>query len=673
VRTPKLISLVVLAAACGGPKKPEPVPAPPPTPETPTPTPAPTPTPPPVDNSAALIDEAKKFVASTDAELRKLLIEASMASWANETDITPEHESAAAKASEVLANATTRLIKESRKFDSVLSKLDPDTRRQLTLLKFSGQPAPEDPAKSEELSKLAAEMTSVYGKGKVCDTSKPKAGVPKQTDIDALDAKIAATKDDAKARDKLTKQREKLAAAFNAAYCKDIDGLSKVLQTSHKPDELLAAWQGWHDAVGKAERPLFTRYVELANLGARGVGFKDVASMWRSGYDMPEEAFETEVDRLWNQVKPLYVQLHCYARRGLNKVYGDKVVPTTGPIPTYVSGNMWGQVWDYLYDELEPYKGVAQVDVTPVLAKKYDAKKMVKMAEGFYTSLGMNPLPATFWERSMFAKPKGKEAVCHPSAWDPSYANDLRIKMCIKRNQEDLVVIHHELGHHYYYNNYYQLPVLFQAGANDGFHEAIGDTVALAMTPDYLKEKGLLAKVVKNDKATINSQMHQALERVAFLPFAVMVDKWRWDVFSGKIKPDQYNQHWWALVLKYQGMSPGVARTEAEFDPGAKYHVANNVPYMRYFLARILQFQFYRALCQKAGHKGPLHECSFYNNKDAGKALADLLKLGASKPWQEALFSLTGQREMDATAVLEYFAPLQKWLEEQNKGQQCGW
>jgi peptidyl-dipeptidase A len=388
---------------------------------------------------------------------------------------------------------------------------------------------------------------------------------------------------------------------------------------------------------------------------------------------MPEEAFEADVDRLWNQVKPLYVQLHCYTRRGLNKLYGDKVAPPTGPIPTHLLGNMWGQEWEYLYKQLEPYKGVSQLDVTPVLAKKYDAKKMVKMGESFYTSLGMNPLPATFWERSMLEKPKGKEVVCHASAWDVSNSNDVRIKMCIKKDQEDLFTIHHELGHDYYFNNYYTLPVLFQNGANDGFQEAIGDTIMLSMTPEYFKQKGLIAKVEKNEKATINQQMATALERFAFLPFAVMVDKWRWDVFSGKVKPDEYNKHWWDLKLKYQGVVPPVARTEAEFDPGAKYHVPANTPYMRYFLARILQFQLHRALCKKAGFTGPLHECSIYGNKDAGAALKKLLALGASKPWQDALFEVTGQREMDATAVLEFFAPLQTWLVEQNKGQQCGW
>jgi peptidyl-dipeptidase A len=297
----------------------------------------------------------------------------------------------------------------------------------------------------------------------------------------------------------------------------------------------------------------------------------------------------------------------------------------------------------------------------------------VQMGEAFYTSLGMAPLPATFWERSMFEKPAGKDVVCHASAWDVQYNNDLRIKMCINLNQEDLWTIHHELGHDFYYHAYYKLPIIYQAGANDGFHEAIGDTIQLSMTPEYLHTKGLLDKVVKNDQATINNQMKVALEKIAFLPFGIKVDKWRWDVYSGKVKPEQYNQHWWDLTLQYQGMSPPVARTAADFDPGAKYHVAANVPYMRYFLAAVLQFQFQRALCKKAGFTGPLNECNFFGSKEAGAAYQKMLALGASKPWQDALEELTGQRDMDASAILEYFAPLQKWLEEQNKGQQCGW
>ena len=669
MRTSKLLPLIVFAA-CGGPNKPAPEPMPGPEPG-PT-TQAETPTPPSGANDAALIAEAKQFTGQVDRELRKLYVDASVAEWANQTDITAEHEAATAKANEALASGLTRLIKASRKFEPVMDKLDPDTRRQLWLLEIAGQPAPDDPQQAAELTKIAAEMTSIYGKGKVCDASKAKRGAPTQKQLDELAAKVKAETDAAK-QAKLQANLDKLQKKFDATYCKDLDALSKILQKSRKPAELLAAWQGWHDNVGKAERPLFTRYVELANAGARGVGFANVAEMWKSGYDMPPAQFEQEVDRLWNQVKPLYVQLHCYARRGLNKRYGDKIVSKTGPIPAHLTGNMWAQAWGYLYKDLEPYKGVAPIDVTPVLERKYDTKKMVQMAEAFYMSLGMNPLPKTFWERSLFQKPKGKDVVCHASAWDVNLNNDVRIKMCINKNQEDLVTIHHELGHNYYYNNYYTLPVLYQNGANDGFHEAIGDTVALSMTPEYLKKKGLLNKVVKNDKATINQQMGVALEKIAFLPFGLLVDKWRWDVFSGKVKPDQYNQHWWDLKLQYQGIAPPMPRTEAEFDPGSKYHIPANTPYMRYFLAAVLQFQFHRALCKKAGFTGPLHECSIYGNKEAGEAFANMLKMGASKPWQEALFALTGERAMDATAILEYFAPLQTWLEEQNKGQQCGW
>ena len=626
----KLILVLLLAAACG-PKKPDaPAPAGPGVVEGPPPSnPAPPPNPGATD--AALIAEAKIFVEATDKELRRLLTDSSVADWANQTDITPQHEEASAKASAELAKGITKTIKAARKFEPIMDKLDPATRRQLVLLKFAGQPAPDDPKQADELAKVGAQMVSVYGKGKSCMKVKGKE------------------------------------------VCRDIDAASKVLQKSGKPDELLAIWQGWHDSVGRAERDLFVRFVELANAGARGVGFKDVGSMWKSGYDMPEDAFAAETDRLWGQMKPLYDQLHCYARRKLNKKYGDKIVPKTGGIPAHLTGNMWAQSWAWLAKEMEPYPGQVPIDVTPVIEKSYDEKKMVRMAEAFYTSLGMPPLPDTFWERSMFQKPEGKDVVCHASAWDVTLSNDLRIKMCIQKTQEELGVVHHELGHNYYYAAYYKEPILFQNGANDGFHEAIGDTIVLSMTPTYLKEKGLLKTVVKNDKATINQMMDNALDAIAFLPFALVVDRWRWDVFSGKVKPDQYNQHWWDLRKQYQGVVPPVARAATDFDPGAKYHVPANTSYMRYFLARILQYQVHRALCAKAGHKGPLHECSIYNNKAAGAAFWKMLQTGAKQPWQDTLFELTGSREMDATAILEFHAPLQKWLEAQNKGQACGW
>ncbi len=623
MRKTALLVLPILAAACGNKSKPEPAPPPEPPPAKVEQQPAPS-------GDAALIAEAKQFVADLDKTIRKLTVDASEAQWANETDLTPAHEAATAKASEVQSVETTKLVKTARKFEPVLGKLDPDTRRQLMLLKFQAQPSPDDPQQAKQLAELGAKMDSEYGKG-VCKTSGGKE------------------------------------------TCQDIEHWSKLLETERNPDKLIATWKTWHDEVGHKERDLFVKFVDLSNAGARAIGFKDVASIWKSGYDMPEAEFAATVDKLWGQVKPLYDQLHCYTRRKLNQKYGDKVVAKTGLIPSHLLGNMWAQSWDYLYPELEPYKGTAPIDVTPELARHYDARKMVQIGEAFYTSLGMDPLPATFWDRSQLTKPADKNVVCHASAWDVQYSNDLRIKMCINLNQEDLWTIHHELGHDYYFHYYYKLPMLYQAGANDGFHEAIGDAIQLSMTPAYLKEKGLLATVVKNDKATINQQMQVALGKIAFLPFGLLVDKWRWDVFSGEVKPEQYNQHWWDLKKQYQGVAPPIERAATDFDPGAKYHVAANVPYMRYFLAAVLQFQFHKALCAKAGYKGPLYECSIYGNKDAGAAYMKMLSLGASKPWQDALAELTGTRDMDASPILEYFAPLQGWLTEQNKGQSCGW
>ena len=399
-----------------------------------------------------------------------------------------------------------------------------------------------------------------------------------------------------------------------------------------------------------------------------------MGALWRSGYDMTATDFEADVERLWSEVKPLYDDLHCFTRKKLRAKYGKDKINDKAPIPAHLLGNMWAQEWENIYDLLEPYPGQASLDVDRKLKeKKYEPQKMVKLGESFFTSLGLDPLPKSFWERSLFTRPKDREVVCHASAWDVSWNDDLRIKMCIEPTEEDLITIHHELGHDFYFHYYYKLPILFQQGANDGFHEGIGDTLALSVTPTYLKSLGLLDTIPQGDKGRINFQMKQALDKVAFLPFGLVIDKWRWDVLSGKTPKGKYNEAWWALRTKYQGISPPTTRTESDFDPGAKYHVPGSVPYVRYFLARIYQFQFHRALCKASGYKGPLDGCSIYGNKEAGAKLRAMLELGASKPWPEALATLSGERKADASAMLEYFEPLREWLKEQNKGEQCGW
>jgi peptidyl-dipeptidase A len=545
------------------------------------------------------------------------------------TYITPDTEAIAARAGERQQAEYARLVAESKAFDG--QPLPADAARTIKLLRLGlDAPAPEDPAKRTELATIGTRMVSVYSAGKYC----PKG----------------------------------------ESSCMNFEALAKVLATSRDPAELLDTWTGWH-AIAKPIRQDYARFVELANEGAAGLGFKDLGEMWRAGYDMTPAEFTAETERLWTQVKPLYVGLHCYARARLQDKYGKELVPDGKPVPAHLFGNMWAQQWNNIYDLLEPYPGVSELDVTSELERQgYDAVRMTKSAESFYTSLGFPALPKSFWERSMLTRPRDREVDCYASAWNMDGRGDVRIKQCISPTEEDLYTTYHELGHIYYALSFIGQPYLYQTSAHDGFHEAIGDTINLSMTEGYLASVGLLPAGKKSGReALINRQMKVAADKLAFLPFGKLVDQWRWGVFSGAIEPAKYNETWWALRRKYQGIEAPIARSEADFDPGAKYHVPGNTPYTRYFLSFLLQFQFHRALCDKAGFTGPLYECSIHGNRDAGRAFQEMLALGRSKPWQDALETLTGQRRMDASALLEYFQPLMQWLDEQNRGRECGW
>jgi peptidyl-dipeptidase A len=359
-------------------------------------------------------------------------------------------------------------------------------------------------------------------------------------------------------------------------------------------------------------------------------------------------------------------------RGRLRDKYGS-IVPEKGPIPAHLLGNIWQQDWSNIYPFVAPAGAAQAASLTERLkAKKVDPLEMVRIGERFFTSLGFEPLPKTFWERSLFVKPRDREVVCHASAWNIDNVDDLRIKMCIDVTAEDFTTIHHELGHNFYQRAYNSLPMVFRDSANDGFHEAVGDTLALSVTPEYLVKIGLL-DAAPPASGDIPLLLRAALERLAFLPFGLLVDQWRWQVFDGTIAPAAYNSTWWDLKLKYQGVAPVTPRGDSFFDPGAKYHVPANTPYTRYFLAGILQFQFHRALAKEAGCTAPLHRCSIYGSKAAGKKLDAMLRMGASRPWPDALEALTGAREMDATAMADYFAPLKQWLDEQNRGKSVGW
>ena len=566
-----------------------------------------------------------EFLTSAEAQLMEAGFELSIAQWNQATNITDETTAAAAVASEKQVGLAVELANAAASYDA--ASATPEEARKVSILRGSITiPAPPDEAKGQELSQIVAGLESAYGSGQACAES---------------------------------------------GECRDLEQLEDVIETGDVATRL-EAWDDWR-TVSVAMKDDYARMVELANEGARELGYSDVGAMWRSGYDMEPDAFAAELDRLWEQVKPLYDALHCHVRAKLSEHYGADQVPAEGPIPAHLLGNMWAQTWSNVYDLVAPETSDAGYDLTNQLRRAgYDEEQMVRTGERFFTSLGFDPLPETFWERSLIKKPDDRQVVCHASAWHMDLDQDVRLKQCVEINAEDFSTVHHELGHNYYQLAYREQDVLFRDSANDGFHEAVGDTLALSVTPGYLKDLGLIDQEPPAS-ADLGLLMRMALDKVAFLPFGLMVDQWRWGAFSGEIPVEEWNDGWWELREKYQGVGAPNERPQEAFDPGAKYHVPANTPYTRYFLAHILQFQFHRELCAAAGYEGALNRCSIYGNEAAGEKLRNMLAMGRSQPWPDALEALSGSRDMDATAIISYFAPLKTWLDEQNEGRVCGW
>lgn len=635
--------------------------------------------------SRPTVAEARAFLDRANAALLKSAVDSSHAEWLAETYINEDSEATTALLNEQGSRLSLDLIAESHRFDKLT--LPADMRRQMMLLQVGAPAAPHDPKLLAEETKLAASLTGAYGKGKFCP------------DV-AVEVKSGAGPD----------------ASMKGAVpgkCMSVDDVDTFMAKTRDPEALKKVWVGWH-AVGAPMRKDYERFIELQNIGAKEQGYKDTGELWRAGYDMTPAQFSTELNRAWTQLEPLYRELHTYVRHRLVAKYGAAADRKDGLIPAQLLGNTWAQEWGNIYDIVAPTdpklaayrpidlegallkqiadkEGPAAKPYVPCQTRKEitadlgqpepacanasgdpmqnshmaAAKDMVKYGESFFTSLGFPALPKTFWQRSQFVHPRDRDVVCHASAWDIDQVDDLRVKMCIEVNDDYFTTVHHELGHNFYQRAYNQQPMIFRNGANDGFHEAIGDAVALSITPAYLKQIGLTATEPPAE-ADIPLQLRTALDKIAFLPFALALDTWRWQVFSGEIKPADYNKAWWQLRAKYQGIVPPVERTEADFDPGAKMHVPGNVPYARYFLARIYQFQFYKAMCDASGYKGPLNRCSFYGSKAAGDKLNAMLMAGQSQPWQQTLKTMTGTDHLDAAPMLEYFAPLYTWLKQQN-------
>ena len=574
---------------------------------------------------------AADWVAMVEQDMFDFSVEYGRVLWLNNTYIVHDSNQLAAKYGAQATEKSVTYANEAAQYARVAG-LDPEVARKLDILRNGiVMPAPVRDGAATELNEIATKLGAAYGQG---------------------------------------------TGTLNGEEINGSDIEAEMGNLDRTPEELAEMWTSWHNNVGAPMREDYQRMIAIANEGSKELGFADLGAMWRSNYDMDPDQFAGETERMWQEVKPLYMALHTYVRSKLNEKYGDDVQPATGAIRADLLGNMWAQEWGNIYPLVAP-EGAGDIgyDLTDLItAKGLDEIQMVRTGEQFFSSLGFDPLPGTFWERSQFVKPQDRDVVCHASAWDVDNVDDLRIKMCIKKNADDFVTIHHELGHNYYQRAYNQQDYLHLNGANDGFHEAIGDMIALSITPEYLVQIDMLdeADVPSADK-DIGLLLRQAMDKVAFLPFGLMVDRYRWQLFDGSIPADQLNTGWNALRLEYQGITPPVARDESGFDAGAKYHIPGNVPYTRYFLARILQFQFYKAACDQAGWDGPLHRCSFYGNEEVGKNLDAMLEMGASKPWPDALEAFTGERQMSGAAMVEYFAPLKAWLDEQNAGKTEGW
>ena len=586
------------------------------------------------DTSSELNSQNQKledFLSKVEEENKKDGPIISSASWISSNFITFDSQKVIADYGTRYTLNSLEKARQASSFDNI--KTSPENNRMLKILKSSFvMPPPLDESLASELSEITTSLEAMYGSGEYC---------------------------------------------YEDGHCFDLEAFEAIIDRSRNPKQLLSAWRGWHE-IGKPMKPMYLRMVEIGNKGSEDLGYEGLSDLWFSKYDMPADEFLNETDRVWDEVKPLYDALHCHVRAKLNDHYGDEVIPISGPMPVHMLGNMWGQSWSNIYDLVYTEEANNNsIDVTKIIEDKNLSEiQMVEYAEDFFLSIGFEPLPETFWERSLFVKPSDRSVVCHASAWNlDSVENDLRIKMCIEKNEEDFITIHHELGHIFYYQAYNHLPTLFQGGANDGFHEAFGDLLTLSITPDYLNQIGFItkdeAKLAKEDP--IGLLMKQALEGVVVVPWALMLDKWRSAVFNGEIEANNLNSSWWQLREQYQGISTYENRNEEYFDPGAKYHIPGNTPYTRYYLARIMQYQFHEALCNSIGFEGYLHDCSIYGSMEAGEKIISTMAMGESLPWQEAFENLTGSRKLSGKSILNYYAPLKDWLDEQNKDRVCGW
>ena len=571
--------------------------------------------------------EAEAFVAGAEASLLDLRTAYRRAAWVDEQLATEDTAAIAAAARRRLRDGTARLAHAAVRFDG--AEPSASLRRKLLLLRTSlAAVGPSAPEPRQELWGVLEGMERAYDRSTAC----PVAG----------------------------------------GACLDRPALERLFAESRETDERLDAWLGWHRAAAPG-RSAYRRFVELANAGARELGYADTGALWRTAHDLPPGAPGAALDRIWNELRPLYESLHCLVRARLGETYGTAVAPPDEAIPAHLLGSPWGGRWEALYDLVRSPERELRDELTRRLERRrIDAAAMARLGERFFHSLGFGPLPATFRARSRLVGAADAGIVCRPGAWHIDAGSDVRLRMCIEGSADDLVTVHEMLGRtHYHWAYRFQDPLFRTDPAAGGFEAGVAGAIGLSMTPEYFVRAGVLERVPAVDE--VGLLLRRALETLAYVPFGLAVDRWRSEVFSGQVGVEAYNRTWWELRRSYQGVGPAAPRGDAAFDPGAAAPVAGNRPSTPGVIGRILQFQLHRALCEAAGDTRALHECSVFGSRRAGARLLAMMEPGAGRPWPEALESLTGTRALDAGAMLDYFAPLAAWLDAQNAGRTCGW
>ncbi|XP_025976569.2 angiotensin-converting enzyme 2 [Dromaius novaehollandiae] len=585
-------------------------------------------------------EQAQIFLTEFNIKAEDISYESSLASWNYNTNITEE---TSMKMNEADAKWSAFYDEASRNASNFpLANITDDLiRLQIQSLQDRGSSVLSS-EKYTRLSTVLNTMSTIYSTGTVCKPSDP----------------------------------------FNCLVLEP--GLDAIMADSTDYHERLWAWEGWRADVGRLMRPLYEEYVDLKNEAAKLNGYSDYGDYWRANYeaDYPEaykysrDQLIEDVEKTFEQIKPLYEQLHAYVRHRLEQFYGPELISSTGCIPAHLLGDMWGRFWTNLYALTVPYPAKPNIDVTSAMVENnWDVLKIFKTAEAFFASVGLYNMTEGFWNNSMLTEPTdNRKVVCHPTAWDMG-KEDYRIKMCTKVTMDDFLTAHHEMGHIEYDMAYSHLPYLLRSGANEGFHEAVGEIMSLsAATPQHLKSLGLLEPTFQEDAETeINFLLKQALTIVGTMPFTYMLEKWRWMMFNGKITKQEWMKRWWEMKREIVGVVEPVLHDETYCDPAALFHVANDYSFIRYYTRTIYQFQFQEALCKAAEHTGPLHTCDITNSTAAGQNLRQMLELGRSKPWTQALESITGEKYMNATPLLNYFEPLFNWLQKNNSGRSVGW